>query len=208
MCCYYMLRLAFRKKQNQTANGFFLFYHFQCGQPLKALCTASHLRLHTYVRAVMTSLQVPPSRHEHVQLSCCVHMYCSDSDVGSAVRMVGELSPLVYWGDNQPFATAVWPSRSSFKATLVERNGEWCGFMLLNVGEHSSFVTGQSKYCSAFSRTLSMIEHSECPFPDWEKLNLSDCGLYMHFKGQIIIKLRQDSYYLLFFYRMHRLAAL
>lgn len=166
------------------------FAILQCIQPLKALCTTSHLRLHTHVHTVMNSLQGTtfPWRDTRGWLGW---------------RMVGEVSPLkVHWGANHPVAPALWPLASWLTCPettdkkcmdVMLFHAAWCRPTQLclsqveaewaHIDHRVHFPVLIEDLGIHYSRNLSTIDTLSV-FSDSEKFHWSDDdSLYMHFKA-------------------------
>lgn len=125
--------------------------------------STSQLHLHTYVHTLMTWLQGAtfPSwaTQGWVTAFTCTSVQ-SDNSI-PLLRMVGELSLLkVYWGDNQPLATAVWPLASWL--TCQETASRKASLVVLS--HAAQFVAGQSQVSRYWSQSAFSCSN-------WRSLN-------------------------------------
>lgn len=199
------------------------FALFKCVLSLQALCTTSHLRVHTYLHTVMTFIQgaTYPSLATRGSVTAFTCTAQSDNSilllrmgwraVSSQSLHAGEIIRLS--------ATACLPlaSRLTFQDTADVQHGRrearivmlfhaaWCWPTQLCLSQVKAMwadIDHRAPFTNSYWRSLHTLqEESEydrklwVSFSDLAKSNFAeDYGLYMHFKTQIIIRVRQDSY--------------
>lgn len=223
--------------KKKKANGFFLFCPFQVFYHSRHFALLPIYAFTRIFVQWWPPYRVPPTRHEQLGVQLLhSHAQLSLTTPFSYWGWVGELSPLkVYMpGRSSDYRLQLvcllplgWPFKTQLDVQHVRGEARivmlfhaaWCRptqLCLSQVKAMQADIDHRAPFSNSYWRSLHTLqEESEydrklcVSFSDLAKSNFAeDYGLYMHFKTQIIIRVRQDSYYVAFFLRMHRLAEL